>query len=236
MSTAAAYKKTTLARPKKRSELTEEQRQEIKEAFDLFDTDGSGTIDAKELKVAMRALGFEPKKEEIKKMISDIDKDGSGTIDFSEFLEMMTAKMSERDSREEILKAFRLFDDDETGKISFRNLKRVAKELGENMTDEELQEMIDEADRDGDQEVDQDAAAKQLIASKPAVKAVADLNNVVNSMCGKGYTTCNLQRYHNVHFTTAGKQFCAVEVSYTVAPLLASKWLLLTNPGAAGSA
>ena len=134
----------------------------------------------------MRALGFEPKKEEIKKMISDIDKvtglsylfhllclrlrcfnlfwrrcnsncqDGSGTIDFSEFLEMMTAKMSEKDSREEILKAFRLFDDDETGKISFRNLKRVAKELGENMTDEELQEMIDEADRDGDGEINED--------------------------------------------------------------------------------
>jgi hypothetical protein len=53
----------------------------------------SGTIDAKELKVAMRALGFEPKKEEIKKMISDIDKDGNGTIDFQEFLEMMTSKM-----------------------------------------------------------------------------------------------------------------------------------------------
>jgi centrin-1 len=77
-------------------------------------------------------------------MISDIDKDGSGTIDFDEFLQMMTAKMGERDSREEIMKAFRLFDDDETGKISFKNLKRVAKELGENMTDEELQEMIDE--------------------------------------------------------------------------------------------
>ncbi|CAK4072137.1 unnamed protein product [Aphanomyces euteiches] len=140
----------------KKFELTEEQKQEIREAFDLFDTDGSGTIDAKELKVAMRALGFEPKKEEIKKMISDIDKDGSGTIDFTEFLEMMTSKMSEKDSREEILKAFRLFDDDETGKISFRNLKRVAKELGENMTDEELQEMIDEADRDGDGEINEE--------------------------------------------------------------------------------
>ena len=52
---------------------------------------------------------------------SDIDKDGSGTIDFSDFLEMMTSKMSERDSREEILKAFRLFDDDETGKNKNNN-------------------------------------------------------------------------------------------------------------------
>ena len=115
-----------------------------------------GTIDAKELKVAMRALGFEPKKEEIRKMITDVDKDGSGVIDFPEFLDMMTAKMAERDPREEMLKAFRLFDDDETGKISFKNLKRVAKELGENMTDEEIQEMIDEADRDGDGEISEE--------------------------------------------------------------------------------
>lgn len=150
---ATSFKKSTLARPKKRTELTEEQKQEIKEAFDLFDTDGSGSIDAKELKVAMRALGFEPRKEEIRKMIQDVDRDGTGTIDFPEFLDMMTAKMAERDPREEMLKAFRLFDDDETGKISFKNLKRVAKELGENMTDEEIQEMIDEADRDGDGEI-----------------------------------------------------------------------------------
>ena len=81
---------------------------------------------------------------------------GSGTIDFNEFLEMMTSKMSERDSREEILKAFRLFDDDETGKITLKNLRRVAKEIGENMTDEELQEMIEEADLDGDNEIDQE--------------------------------------------------------------------------------
>lgn len=53
---------------------------------------------------AFRALGFEPKKEEVKKMIADIDKDGSGTIDFDEFLSMMTAKMDERDPKEEIMK------------------------------------------------------------------------------------------------------------------------------------
>ncbi len=84
-----AKKRTTGSRP----ELTEEQKTEIREAFDLFDADGSGTIDVKELKVsnfvefsliqklfqvAMRALGFEPKKEEIKKMISDIQKENAG--------------------------------------------------------------------------------------------------------------------------------------------------------------
>ena len=141
---------------KKRTELTEEQKQEIKEAFDLFDTDGSGAIDAKELKVAMRALGFEPKKEEVKKMMSEADREGSGTISYKDFLEMMQTKMAERDPIEEIKKAFKLFDAEEKGKIGFKDLKRVAKELGENMTDEELNEMIEEADRDGDGEISEE--------------------------------------------------------------------------------
>ena len=54
------------------------------------------------------------------------------------------------------MKVFALFDDDQTGAISFRNLKRVANELGENLTDEELQEMIEEADRNGDGMIDED--------------------------------------------------------------------------------
>jgi Ca2+-binding EF-hand superfamily protein len=66
---------------------------------------------------------------------------------------MMTKKMEEWNPEDEIRKAFRLFDDDNTGRISFKNLKRVSIELGENLTDEELREMIEEADRDNDGEV-----------------------------------------------------------------------------------
>ncbi|XP_076034157.1 uncharacterized protein LOC143020983 [Oratosquilla oratoria] len=137
-------------------ELTEEQKSDIKEAFDLFDPNGIGSIDTKELKVSMRALGFEPKKEEIKKMVAEVDKDGTGKIQYEDFLHLMTIKMAEKDVKEEILKAFKLFDSDSTGKISFANLKHVAETLGETLTEEELQEMIDEADRDGDGEINQD--------------------------------------------------------------------------------
>jgi centrin-2/centrin-1 len=103
----------------------------------------------------MRALGFEPDDAEVRKMIGDIDADASGTIDFTEFLEMMTSKMSSKDVYAEILKAFNLFDDDGNGKISFANLKRVAKELGEDMSDDQLQEMFDEGDSNGDGSVTQ---------------------------------------------------------------------------------
>ena len=72
-------------------------------------------------------------------LYQDVDKDNSGRLSFDNFLNLMSTKMSEKDTKEEILKAFKLFDDDDTGKISFENLKRVAHELGENLTDEELQ-------------------------------------------------------------------------------------------------
>merc|ERR1712137_3606 len=135
------------AMKKKPGQLSEEQLDEIREAFSLFDSDASGMIDIRELKAAMRALGFEVKNEELKKMVTDVDNDGNGTIEFSEFLQMMTGKMGEKDTREDIEKVFKLFDDDNTNKISFRNLARVAEELGD---------MINQADRDGDGEINID--------------------------------------------------------------------------------
>ncbi|KAL0535959.1 hypothetical protein IC582_024889 [Cucumis melo] len=143
-------------KPKGRHGLTPQKKQEIKEAFELFDTDGSGTIDAKELNVAMRALGFEMTEEQIRQMIADVDKDGSGAIDYDEFEYMMTAKIGERDTKEELTKAFDIIDYDKNGKISGNDIKRIAKELGEVFTDKDIQEMIDEADRDRDGEVNVD--------------------------------------------------------------------------------
>merc|ERR1712098_186822 len=153
-----------------RQELTTQQIMDIKEAFDIFDTSGVGTIESKDLKVALRAVGFEPSKEELKylilsnsKLTKDIDdkdekeEDVNLRVDFNEFMDIMIMKMSEKDTLEDIKKSFKLFDEDSSGAISFDNLESVAKDLNEEMTEEEILELIR-------------GATKQDILKNPFVK------------------------------------------------------------------
>ena len=83
-----------------------------------------------------------PSPEDISTLIRQFDKDQSGRIDFHEFLEIMMTKMGETDQKEALDEAFVLFDKDGDGEISEKDLKAVAIELNENMTDEELREML----------------------------------------------------------------------------------------------
>ena len=79
------YPSQKAKRRQARPELSEEQKQEIKEAFELFDTDKDNALDYHELKVAMRALGFDVKKQEVLKILRDYDKDSQGLIEFDDF-------------------------------------------------------------------------------------------------------------------------------------------------------
>ena len=116
---------------KKPGALTEEQLDEIREAFSLFDSDASGMIDIRELKAAMRALGFEVKNEELKKMLSD------GTIDFALTCVVQAGVESSSCGRE----GLHLFDADQSGAIEFRELKAAMRSLGfEVKNDREAQE------------------------------------------------------------------------------------------------
>ena len=92
--------------------------------------------------------------DELSCILNNIDSiSGNGTIDFPEFLTMMSRKMKETDSEDEIKEAFRVFDKDGNGFISAAELRHVMTNLGEKLTDEEVDEMIREADTDGDGQV-----------------------------------------------------------------------------------
>ncbi|XP_040578967.1 neo-calmodulin [Lepeophtheirus salmonis] len=133
--------------------LTPEKLEEFKEAFALFDKNGDGTIDSHELVAVMRMMGYNPTDEEIQEMIDDADKDMSGSINFQEFIGLMRKKKSFEMTVEDIRQIFRVFDKDGNGFISTAEIKHVTSRLYMQFSNDELNEMVYEADLDGNGQI-----------------------------------------------------------------------------------
>ncbi|CAJ1961066.1 unnamed protein product [Sphenostylis stenocarpa] len=145
--------------------LREEQIGEFLEAFCLFDKDGDGCINIEELGTAIRSLDENPTLEELQIMMSEVDTDCNGTIEFGEFLNLMARKMKESEAEEELKEAFRVFDKDQDGYISASELRSVMRTIGEKVTDEEVAQMVKEADLDGDGLVDYQEFVRMMLAA-----------------------------------------------------------------------
>ena len=131
--------------------ITEEKVGEYREAFNIFDKDGSGTITVEELRQVMVNMGQKCTIAEAKRMIAEVDTDNNQTIELREFIEMMLKKTA--NPKDELYEAFKTFDKDGNGKISHSELKLVMKNMGNNMDDSEIDQMILAADMDGDHEI-----------------------------------------------------------------------------------
>ena len=115
--------------------LSEEQINEFKEVFKLFDTDGSGAISHIELGNVLRQLGQNPTDQELKNLVEEVDIDGSGQIEFNEFVQMMGRMLEEDEENDDFREPFDMFDTDGDGHISMMDIKRVINNLGERFTD-----------------------------------------------------------------------------------------------------
>jgi len=134
-------------------EFTAEELQEFAQAFRMFDKDGNGTMNIKELGVAMRTLGLNPTEEELLNIVNEYDVDGNGKIDFGEFCKMMKATNKETD--ESLIRlAFKVFDKDGNGYITSSEFKYFMTTMGEKLSEEEVDEIIREVDKDGDEQID----------------------------------------------------------------------------------
>lgn len=118
-----------------------------------MDTSGNGVITRRDFKFALKALGLELPRDQYIRLISRIEKDQNGFINKTIFMKEACKLMSCRDIKNDMIKAFRLIDEQDTGKIDFNSLKNVAKQLGERVSDQEIFHMLDAADEDGDGKV-----------------------------------------------------------------------------------
>ena len=121
---------------------------EYRDAFDMFDRDRDGSITSKELSNVLKNLIRDISDTEIKQIIQEVDIDGNGIIDFDEFVFMMNRRNKETDAEEEVINAFRVFDSDCDGVISSTELRHIMTSLGDKLNDEEVDEMIRQADID----------------------------------------------------------------------------------------
>jgi calmodulin len=166
-----------------------EQENKLKEAFALFDRIGTGVIRTKDLGHVMRSIGYQTTPSELEKMIREVDPDGNGLIDFDDFKLMMNRKGESRLEifNDELLnEAFRIFDKDGNGFITKMELRSVMRNLGEKLTDDELNDMIREADLDGNRQVDYaefSALARRLLQIQ---NLATNLNVIDNSGAYQG--------------------------------------------------
>jgi len=106
------------------------------------------------LGTVMKNLGHNLKPEQLEECIEAVDGDGSGTVDFDEFLALMAKKTKEAEDEQELREAFRVFDKNNRGVIDTADLKTIFHALDPDMSDEEIEQIINEVDEDGSGTVD----------------------------------------------------------------------------------
>eukprot|EP00918_Siedleckia_nematoides_P105232 GHVU01229822.1.p1 GENE.GHVU01229822.1~~GHVU01229822.1.p1 ORF type:complete len:163 (+),score=34.18 GHVU01229822.1:46-534(+) len=144
-------------------EFSEQQIGELRDAFNIFDKDGDGSITTDELHTVMMSLRQSASADDIREMIKQVDIDGNGTVDFEEFLKMMSRSKvrlercedaHKKTQEEEMRQAFRVFDIDGNGYIDATELRTTMNNLGECLSEEDVKAMIREADTNGDGRID----------------------------------------------------------------------------------
>ena len=142
--------------PKIPGDLTEEQKNEIKEAYSAFEIDG---ITPDELKSAMKTLGFDSNNYEVSKILDKIDTK-KGPMKFEDFMDVMIEKESEKEPDDEMKKAFKVLCEEGMDKITMKSLSKICVDLGEKIDEEELKEMINQAGKDQDEEISEEDFVK----------------------------------------------------------------------------
>lgn len=118
----------------------------IKEAFNFYDQDHDGLINSKALLSALRSLGINPNEEEVNEMLIDVGLDASDRIKLDDFIFIANKQFKSKNPKNEIIKAFKIFDTDNDGKIKTDEFVHIMTNICDPLTKEEINEIMHEAD------------------------------------------------------------------------------------------
>ena len=149
--------------------MSRRQRKKFQETFAQFDKDSSGSISAGELKTMMQALGHRPTDDDIIDILASVDKDHSGFIEVDEFLAMMARRVKVIENIEEVKRAFRLFDVNGDGFVSKEEVGVVMINMGDKMTDGEIEILMEKADINKDGRMDYEEFVTMMAGSMDKV-------------------------------------------------------------------
>ncbi|XP_071164345.1 calmodulin-like [Mytilus edulis] len=142
------------------SEISEEQKQDIKEWFDICDTDKDGKLAKEEIATLLRVVGNNPTEDDITRIFTEVDTDGTGLIDVEEFQAYYVKNIANVDEKQTLIEAINSFDKNNDGFIQRDELMKFMKDLSE----EQAQGMLDMADKNGDGKVDIEEFVELMMA------------------------------------------------------------------------
>ena len=133
--------------------VTESNGDEIKKTFELFDQNGNGKINAREIKTAMLNIGYDENNPEVYQLAAELDTPlnaKNGGASFDDFCKTVNYRIPEKETNEQLRKVFNLFlDNPNDSTTTLASIKRVVDELGENFEEAELNAMLTKASKSG---------------------------------------------------------------------------------------
>ncbi|KAH8294642.1 hypothetical protein KR018_000714 [Drosophila ironensis] len=134
--------------------LTADQVKDLEQAFALFDDNDTKVIPIKNLKDCLRAVAHNPPENEIQDYITEIDTDGSGELYLSDFLYIMSKRYENTTPEDEVILAFKVFDKDDSGFIPETEFRQIMYNMGDDMEEDDIEEMIRDADANTEMNID----------------------------------------------------------------------------------
>ena len=141
-----------------------QDKDKYKKIFEMYDNNKDGNVNSIELANILKAIDINVSDEEIRDIIFELDLEGNGEINYEDFLTIVKRREKDVDKEEEVLNAFKLFDKEGNGLININELKHIMLTVGNNITEEELNDLLKEADTDNDGYINYEEFLRSLLS------------------------------------------------------------------------